>query len=96
MHPDIPISTIRDTIKYEQERTNQRSKPHSGTLIKLIDEDKQKLIDLKIQNPYIRYIGLQNAIDNRVTIRTIQRMFQQIYKRKWKQYKRPEILPLNV
>jgi hypothetical protein len=31
MHLEIPISTIRYTIEKEQERTNQRSKPRSGT-----------------------------------------------------------------
>ena len=95
-HPDIAISTIRNTIKMEQERINQRSKPRSGPLEKLTVEDKQKLIDLTIQYPHIGYMALQNAVDNRVTIRTIQRMFQKIYKRKRKQRKRPEILPLNA
>jgi hypothetical protein len=48
VHSDIPISTICDTIKNEQDCMNQRSKPRSGTLIKLTEEDKQKLIDLII------------------------------------------------
>lgn len=96
MHPEIPISTIRDTIKREQERTNQRSKPRSGAPEKLTDEDKQNLIDLTIQNPHIKYAELRNAVNNKVTIRTIQSMFQQIHKRKWKQRKRPEIQPLNA
>ncbi|KAE8548074.1 hypothetical protein EYB25_009867 [Talaromyces marneffei] len=96
VHPEIPISTIRNTIKKEQERINQRSKARSGTPAKLTDEDKQKLIELTIQNPHIKYEELRNAVDNKVTIRTIQNMFQQIHKRKWKQRKRPEILPLNA
>ncbi|KAL3707206.1 hypothetical protein TMatcc_005183 [Talaromyces marneffei ATCC 18224] len=85
VHPEIPISTIRNTIKKEQERINQRSKARSGTPAKLTDEDKQKLIELTIQNPHIKYEELRNAVDNKVTIRTIQNMFQQIHKRKWKQ-----------
>ena len=55
----------------EQERINQRSKPRAGPPEKLMDEDKQNLIDLTIQNPYIRYIELQNVVNNRVTIRII-------------------------
>jgi hypothetical protein len=41
-------------------------------------------------------VDLRNAINNKVTIRTIQRMFQQIHKRTWKQRKQPKILPLNA
>ncbi|EED11522.1 transposable element tc3 transposase, putative [Talaromyces stipitatus ATCC 10500] len=95
-HPEIPISTIRNTIKKEQERINQRSMPRTGPPEKLTDENKQKLIELTIQYPHIKYMELRNAIDNKVTIRTIQGMFQKIHKRKWKQRKRPEILPLNA
>jgi transposase len=84
VHSEIPISTIRDTIKKEQERINQQSKPCSGPPEKLITEDKQKLIDLTLQNPHIKYWELRNAVDNRVIIRTIQNMFQQLHKRKWK------------
>ncbi|EED11993.1 hypothetical protein TSTA_000670 [Talaromyces stipitatus ATCC 10500] len=83
-HPEIPISTIRNTIKKEQERINQRSMPRTGPPEKLTDENKQKLIELTIQYPHIKYMELRNAIDNKVTIRTIQGMFQKIHKRKWK------------
>jgi hypothetical protein len=55
VYPEISISTIRNTIKKEQERINQQLKPRAGPLEKLIAEDKQKLIDLTIQNPYIKY-----------------------------------------
>ncbi|EED15687.1 hypothetical protein TSTA_051250, partial [Talaromyces stipitatus ATCC 10500] len=79
------MTTIRNTIKKEQERINQRSKTRSGAPAKLTEEDKQKLIDLTTQNPHIKYEELRNAVDNKVTIRTIQNMFQQIHKRKWKQ-----------
>lgn len=74
-HPEIPISTIRNTIKKEQERINQRSKARSGTPVKLTDEDKQKLKDLTVQYPYIKYEALRNAVNNKVMIRTIQIMF---------------------
>lgn len=48
VHLKISISTIRDTIKKEQERTNQQSKPRSRPLEKLTTKDKQKLIDLTL------------------------------------------------
>ena len=97
MHLDIPLSIIRDTIKKEQARgVNQCSKPRSGAPEKLTDEDKEKLLNLTIQNPHIQYEALRNAVDNRVTIRTIQNMFYQLNKRKWKQRKRPEISVLNA
>ena len=96
MYPDIPMSTIRDTINKEQVCLNQHSMPRLGPLEKLIEEDKQRLIDLTIQDPYIKYEELWNAVNNKVTIWTIQIMFQKIYKRKWKQCKRLEILPLNA
>lgn len=76
VHPEISISTIRYTIKMEQERINQHSKPRAGPPEKLTDEDKQNLIDLTVQNPHIKYMELRNAVNNRVTIRSIQNMFQ--------------------
>lgn len=38
-------------------------------------EDKQRLIDLMIQYPYIRYIKLQIAADHKVSICTMQLIF---------------------
>ncbi|KAF3404949.1 hypothetical protein DPV78_001852 [Talaromyces pinophilus] len=71
IHPDIPISTIRDTIKKEQAHLNQQSIPRSGPPEKLTEEDKQKLINLTIQHPHIKYEELWNAVNNKVTIHTI-------------------------
>jgi hypothetical protein len=48
VYSEIPISTIRNIIKKEQERINQQSKPRARPLEKLTAEDKQKLIDLTI------------------------------------------------
>ncbi|KAL3702691.1 hypothetical protein TMatcc_000003 [Talaromyces marneffei ATCC 18224] len=49
-----PISTIRNTIKKEQERVNQRSLPRSGQPSKLSSEQKENLIQLTKENPHIK------------------------------------------
>lgn len=96
MHPEISISTIRYTIKKEQERINQQSKPRSGCPPKLSTEDKENLKDLATQNPHIKLCELQNAINIRVSKDTIRRTFRTLHMRKWLQRKRPEILPENA
>ncbi|KAL3706446.1 hypothetical protein TMatcc_007457 [Talaromyces marneffei ATCC 18224] len=65
VHPEIPISTIRNTIKKEQERVNQRSLPRSGQPSKLSSEQKENLIQLTKENPHIKYYELQESVDMR-------------------------------
>jgi transposase len=96
VHPDIPISTIRYTIKKEQERINQRSKPRSGQPSKLSSEEKENLVHLARENPHIKLVELQQSVDMRCCKNTIRTVFRKLHMRKWLQRKRPEILAHNA
>ena len=95
-HPEISISTIRYTIKKEQERLNQRSLPRSGQPQKLSLEQKENIVNLTKTNPHITLYELQESVDMRCSKDTIRRVFRTLHMRKWLQRKRPEITPENA
>jgi transposase len=95
-HPEIPISTIRNTIKKEQERVNQCSLPRSGQPQKVTSEQKENLIQLTKTNPHITLYELQESVNMRCSKTTIRRVFRNLHMRKWLQRDRPEILSENA
>lgn len=71
-HPEISLSTIRYTIKKEQDLVNQCSLPRSGQPRKLSSEDEENLVQLTKENPHIKLYELQESLD----MHTICRVFR--------------------
>lgn len=94
IHREIPLSTIRYTVKKEHTRLKNQSLPRSGTPHKLSDEQRDHLYDLTAnQNPRIKYRELAKEVDNCASRSTLYRLFREMHKKKWLQKVRPEIQP---
>jgi hypothetical protein len=67
IHREIPISTIKYTVKKEAIRNNNQSLSRTGTPRKLSEEDRDHLFDLAInQDPHTKIRELRNEVENRV------------------------------
>lgn len=75
-HPDIAISTIRNTVKMEAKRENQKSLPRPGTPKKLSAEQQRLLIEKSTANPELTYRELQDMVGNIVSKSTIRRLLR--------------------
>lgn len=76
-YPEIPLGTIRSTIRSEATRKDNESKPRSGRPKGLTDEQCNRLIQLASSNPQIKLSELVAAVDGAVQRRTIQRLLRE-------------------
>lgn len=92
-HPNIPLSTIKYTVKMERERDENRSLPRSGCPRKLTEDDRDNLYDIAIhQDPHIKMDDLMKNVDD-VSKVTVRRLFREMHQKKWLQKSRPAIKP---
>jgi transposase len=95
-YPHIPYSTIRNTIKRENDRKDQKSSPQSGRPKKISLEEQRHLLALIEQDHHIKMRKLSEAVQSSPSVRTVQRLFHTLHIQKWKQCERPEITPENA
>jgi len=95
-HPEVPISTIRDTIKMESRRQDNKSLPRSGRPHQLSEDQRDHVYELSLQNPNIKYADLIEEVDNAVQKRSLQYLLQEMGRRKWKQMNRPKLEPQHA
>ena len=88
-YPWISLSTIRYTIKKEQETRAGVSKPRSGRPNKLNEADKVRLLDAIQQNPRTTREDLLTEVSHRVKIDSIRRLLNAENLRKWRCSWRP-------
>ncbi|KAI1852611.1 hypothetical protein JX265_003093 [Neoarthrinium moseri] len=78
-HPDVPISTIKSTIRREALRENNVSRPRTGARRKLTEEDRDYLYDLVVhQNPNITHADLLEAVDHKIKARSLQYLLREM------------------
>lgn len=83
-YPWVSISTIRYTIKKEQERRIGVSKPRSGRPKKLNEEDKKRLLDAIEDNPRVTHEDLLSEVSYKVKKDSIRRLLNCENLRKWR------------
>lgn len=92
-YPHIPLSTIKTTIYRESTRSNNISKPRSGTPRRLTEEHRNRIWDTIETKPHTTYNDLLSEVDHIVQRRSIQRLLNEMGKRKWIQRNVPELKP---
>jgi transposase len=93
MHPDIPLGTIKTTIRRERTRVDNISKPRSGRPHQLTEEQRDHIHDLSQSRPHIKIKDLLAKVDQTVKKRSLQGLLREMGCGKWRQLKRPEIKP---
>lgn len=76
--PHIALSTIKSTVLREKERVNCVSKPRSGAPRKLSETQRDRICELVMQDPDVKYNDLLAAVDNVVTKKSIRRLVQEM------------------
>lgn len=83
IHRDIPINTIKTTVRREKLRKDNVSRPRSGAPRKLTEADRDHIYDLIIhENPHIRTKDLLAAVDFKVKDRVIRMLTRDLGRRK--------------
>ena len=95
-HPTIPLSTIKYTLKKEAERANCVSKPRLGRPRALTEEQRDHLYDLSVRQPHLKYRDMINEVDEAVKKRSIQGLFHEMGRRKWRQLNRPHLEEIHA
>lgn len=84
-HPEIPLSTIKTTLRRESERKNCVSKPRSGCPRGLTEEQRDHLYDLTMTDPHIKTRDMLEEVDYAVKERSIRNLLNEMGRRKWRQ-----------
>ena len=93
-YPDIPLSTIRYTVKREEARNQNKSLPRTGRPRILTDEQRDHVYDIVThKNPHISMPDLLAEVDNAVKLRSIRVLLREMDRRKWLQRRRPHLKP---
>ncbi|KAI8683215.1 hypothetical protein LRP88_04812 [Fusarium phalaenopsidis] len=87
-HREVPLSTIRYTIKQEAKRKENASLPRSGAPRKLTGEQRDQLYEAVTTNPHITHQDLLASVDNAVKERSLRYLLREMDKRKWLRRKR--------
>lgn len=95
-HPEIPLNTIKTTIRRENQRLNNVSQPRSGRPRQLTEEQRDHLYDLTTTNPHIKMHDLLEEVDHAVKERSIRNLLHEMGRRKWRQLQRPEITEFHA
>ncbi|CZS92493.1 uncharacterized protein RAG0_03093 [Rhynchosporium agropyri] len=94
-YPEIPLSTIRLTIKtYLFGTTDFISKPRVRRPRALPEEQRDHMHDIiNHSNPYIKMRDLLREVNDSCKERCMQSLLRSMDKKKWLQKKRPFITP---
>jgi transposase len=97
IHPEIPISMIKYTIRAEKQRIENNSKPRSGQPRKLTEEQRDRIYDIAThENPHISYRDLLESVDNAIKERSLRGLLREMGRRKWIQRRRPLLTPAHA
>lgn len=91
IHPEIPLSTIKTTIKRESQRINNVSRPRSGQPRKLSEDQRDQLYERVESDPHVTHKDLLDSVDNACKKRSLRYLLREMGKRKWLQLKRPQL-----
>lgn len=73
IHPEVPISTIRYTIKKEADRSDNKSISRPGQPRKLSEEQRRRIYEtVTKENTSITNRELLASVDNAVKVRALQ------------------------
>lgn len=93
-YPDIPLSTIRSTVKREEARKDNLSRPRSGRPRALTEEQRDHIYDTVTHtNPHISMPDLLAEVSNAVKQRSLRVLLREMDRRKWLQRQRPHLKP---
>lgn len=95
-YPDISYSTIRNTIKKEISRNDQRSCYRSGQPKKLSPQQEADLLRKIEEDNHIKMRELHESVQTCASVTTVRRLFRDIHKKKWRQRERPELQPIHA
>ena len=97
-YPEIPLSTIRFTIKwYPFGTTDFTSKPRIGRPRALTEEQRDHVYDIVTNsNPQIKMRDLLREVNDDCKKRCMQSLLRSMDKKKWIQKKRPYITPAHA
>ena len=89
---EIPISTIRTTIRREALRDDNQTRPRSGRPHALSEEQRDHVYDIiSHTNPQIKMRDLLREVNDDCKKRCMQSLLRSMDKKKWLQKKRPFI-----
>lgn len=77
-YPEIPLSTLKYTIRVEHQRRNNASLPCSGQPRKLTEEDRDHLYNVISTNSHIKYQDLMDEVDNKVQKESIRNLLNEM------------------
>jgi hypothetical protein len=89
LHREIPLSTIKTTIRKEAIRKDNVTLPRSGAPRKISEEERDHIYDLTTQDPHIKMRELFDEVSTPLTKKTMQRLLREMHKKKWLQKVRP-------
>ena len=85
IHPEIPLGTIKSTIRLESLRVNNQTRPRSGAPRRLTEEQRDQIYDtVTYKNPHISYRDLLDSVDNVVKQQSLRGLLRELGKRKWR------------
>jgi hypothetical protein len=88
LHREIPLATIKTTIRKEAIRKDNVTLPRSGAPRKISEEEQDHIYDLT-QDPHIKMRELLDEVSTPLTKKTIQQLLRDMHKTKWLQKVRP-------
>ncbi len=92
LHPEIPLSTIKTTIRREATRVDNQTRPRSGAPRKITEEQRDQIYDeVMHKNPHVSHRDLLDSVDNVVKARSLRGLLREMDRRKWRQLKRPQL-----
>ncbi|PON22868.1 hypothetical protein TGAM01_v208348 [Trichoderma gamsii] len=79
MHPEVPVSTIRYTIKKEADRHDNKSMSRPGQPKKLSEEQRKQIYEtVTSSNPNISNSELLASVGNAVKLRSLQYVLREM------------------
>ena len=90
IHPEIPLGTIKTTIRREALRVDNQIRPRSGAPRRITEEQRDQIYDTVTHtNPHISHRDL--LVDNVVKERSFRGLLREMGRRKWRQLRRPQL-----
>ena len=85
-HPEIPLGSIKTTIRRQALRDDHTSRPRTGRPRALTEEQRDYIYDVvNHTNPQIKMRDLLREVDDVVKKRSLQGLLREIGKKKWLQ-----------
>jgi len=92
LHPEVPLGTIKTTLRREAIRNDNATQKRSGRPRQLTEEQRDQIYDtITHQNPHISHQDLLASVSHTVKERSLRGLLRELGKRKWRQLKRPQL-----